>query len=250
MTDSQRPQFRLQDRIDELLDLWDEQIRLGKKPEPAELCRDCPEMLFPLTQAIQQLQQMDGLLEPAAVEETHAQSNLPQSIGDFEILGELGRGGMGVVYEAVQESLNRQVALKVCPMSSRLSSRNRERFRRESRAAAMLHHTNIFPVFAVGEDEGNLFYAMQYIRGATLEDVVAELRFIWQHSPTVDTNLSNVRVNRSASAEASEVAQSLAGIQEPVSGKALTVDAQQQMALKQPTPAGRVESCMQALPVA
>ncbi|MFK7822500.1 MAG: protein kinase, partial [Planctomycetaceae bacterium] len=158
---------------------------------------------------------------PVSESATEHELNLDQ-LGDFRIVREIGRGGMGVVYEAVQESLNRQVALKVCPMSSRLSSRNRERFRRESRAAALLHHTNIVPVFAVGEDEGNLFYAMQYIRGATLDDVIAELRLIWQHSPTVNTNLSNVRVRRSATGDphASEVAQSLAGVRD-VSGRAL-----------------------------
>ena len=204
----------------ELADEYLERCRTGKRPQLSEYTDKYPA----LTAEIREIFPMMLLMEdnaPVSESGTEHELNLEQ-LGDFRIIREIGRGGMGVVYEAVQESLNRQVALKVCPMSSRLSSRNRERFRRESRAAAMLHHTNIVPVFAVGEDEGNLFYAMQYIRGATLDDVITELRLIWQHSPTVNTNLSNVRLRRSATGDqqASEVAQSLAGFA-PVSGRAL-----------------------------
>jgi serine/threonine protein kinase len=79
---------------------------------------------------------------------------------------------MGVVYEAVQESLGRHVALKVLP-AGRLSGPNQlERFRREARAAARLHHTNIVPVFEIGEHEGVHFYAMQYIAGQGLDAVL------------------------------------------------------------------------------
>src|SRR5262245_4370720 len=92
----------------------------------------------------------------------------PRQLGDYRILREVGRGGMGVVYEAVQESLGRHVALKVLSSHALLSPTQRERFRRESRAAARLHHTNIVPVFGVGEQEGVHFYAMQFIHGQGL----------------------------------------------------------------------------------
>jgi hypothetical protein len=82
---------------------------------------------------------------------------------------------MGVVYEAVQGSLGRHVAVKVLTGNSLLNSTQLERFRREARAAARLHHTNIVPVFGVGEDAGTHYYAMQYIQGQGLDSVLREL---------------------------------------------------------------------------
>src|SRR6058998_2088863 len=86
-------------------------------------------------------------------------------LGDFEILREVGRGGMGVVYEARQVSLNRRVALKVLGSGLGLTPRAVQRFRREAEAAARLHHTNIVPVYATGEQDGIHFYAMELIEG-------------------------------------------------------------------------------------
>jgi serine/threonine protein kinase/lipopolysaccharide biosynthesis regulator YciM len=100
----------------------------------------------------------------------------PARLGEYRILREVGRGGMGVVYEAVQESLGRHVALKVLPPHALLSAEHRERFRREARAAALLHHSNIVPVFGTGEDRGVHFYAMQFIHGQGLDRVLRELR--------------------------------------------------------------------------
>ena len=97
-------------------------------------------------------------------------------IGDFQIVREIGRGGMGVVYEATQLSLDRQVALKVLPFASGLDEVRLQRFRNEANAAAALHHTNIVPVYAVGSDRGVHFYAMQLIDGITLSDWLTSLR--------------------------------------------------------------------------
>lgn len=96
-------------------------------------------------------------------------------IGDFQIVGEIGRGGMGVVYEAIQLSLNRRVALKVLPFASGLDEVRLQRFRNEAHAAAALHHTNIVPVYAVGSERGVHYYAMQMIQGSTLADVIADM---------------------------------------------------------------------------
>ena len=97
-------------------------------------------------------------------------------LGDFRITREIGRGGMGVVYEAEQMSLGRQVALKVLTPDRHALDNPRARFVREARAAAGLHHTNIVPVLEVGEHDGILYYAMQLIQGRPLDRVLADLR--------------------------------------------------------------------------
>ena len=93
-----------------------------------------------------------------------------QHLGDFRIIRELGRGGMGIVYLAEQESLRRLVALKVLNANIGESETQLQRFHREAKSAARLHHTNIVPVYGVGEVDGLHFIAMQYIDGVTLEN--------------------------------------------------------------------------------
>lgn len=90
-------------------------------------------------------------------------------LGDFLIQGEVGRGGMGVVFEALQESLGRKVALKVLPQAALLTDSQLARFRREAQTAAQLHHSNIVPVFGSGESDGYHWYAMQFIAGQSLD---------------------------------------------------------------------------------
>src|SRR5262245_34406428 len=97
-------------------------------------------------------------------------------LGDFRLLREVGRGGMGVVYEAEQLSLGRQVALKVLPFAAALDPRQLVRFRTEAQAAAQLHHEHIVPVYAVGCDRGVHYYAMQFIDGRSLAAALAQLR--------------------------------------------------------------------------
>ena len=97
-------------------------------------------------------------------------------LGDFEVVRELGRGGMRVVYAARQVSLNRQVALKVLSGGLGLTDKAVQRFRREAEAAARLHHTNIVPVYATGEQDGTHFYAMELIDGPSLDHVIKQMR--------------------------------------------------------------------------
>ena len=101
--------------------------------------------------------------------------NMPDHLGEYQLLREIGRGGMGVVYEALQETLGRRMAIKVLPEHLVANEKLRVRFRRESQAAARLHHTNIVPVFGVGEQGGLCFYVMQLISGKNIE-AVAENR--------------------------------------------------------------------------
>jgi len=97
-------------------------------------------------------------------------------LGDFRILREVGRGGMGIVYEAEQVSLRRRVALKVLPFAATMDPRQLQRFHNEARAAASLDHPHIVHVHAVGCERAVHFYAMQFIDGQTLAELIADLR--------------------------------------------------------------------------
>src|SRR5262245_21464926 len=101
-------------------------------------------------------------------DEAHTVPFHHKRLGDFELVREIGRGGMGVVYEAQQVSLRRKVALKVLPPGLGLTSQAISRFEREARAAAQPHHTNIVPVHAIGEASGCHFYAMDLVDGQPL----------------------------------------------------------------------------------
>lgn len=134
-----------------------------------------------------------------------------ERLGDYHLLREIGRGGMGVVYEAEQESLGRRVALKVLAPWSRPNASQVQRFHREARAAAQLHHTNIVPVFGVGESEGLHYYAMQYIQGLGLDAVIEEVRRL-QGQPPVDESIADDRAPATPGIKAisaTEVARSL-----------------------------------------
>ena len=120
------------------------------------------------------LQLHQAALDPA---DTTAEPDLPAApIGDYRLIREIGRGGMGIVYEAQQISLNRRVALKILPFASALDARQLQRFKTEANAAAQLHHDNIVPIFAIGCERGVHFYAMQLIEGQSVSAWIAELR--------------------------------------------------------------------------
>jgi serine/threonine protein kinase len=97
-------------------------------------------------------------------------------LGDFRLIREIGRGGMGLVYEAQQLSLRRQVALKVLPFAASVDPRRLQRFQNEAAAAAHLRHENIVPVYAVGCERGVHYYAMQFVEGQSLAALLSELR--------------------------------------------------------------------------
>ncbi len=143
-----------------------------------------------------------------------------EQLGDYRILREVGRGGMGVVYEAEQISLARHVALKILPQRALLDKKQRRRFEREAKAAGRLHHTNIVPVFGVGEHDGTPYYVMQFIHGRGLDAVLEELRrllgrpqigpardFAWE--PTKLQPQPDVASGEAREVTAAEVARSL-----------------------------------------
>jgi serine/threonine protein kinase/Tfp pilus assembly protein PilF len=103
-------------------------------------------------------------------------ANSNTTLGDFRLLRELGRGGMGVVYEAEQLSLGRHIALKVLPFAAMLDKQQLNRFKNEARAAATLDHPNIVAIYSVGAERGVHYYAMQLIEGRSLAEVIEQMR--------------------------------------------------------------------------
>jgi len=130
-----------------------------------------------------------------------------RQLGDFRMLRQVGKGGMGVVYEAEQVSLGRHVALKVLPKNMLLDVQAKRRFEREAKSAAKLHHTNIVPVFGVGEHDGLPYYVMQYIQGLGLDAVLDGLNHIKPGGSTART-AGEVRFSRCGTT-AAEMARSL-----------------------------------------
>jgi serine/threonine protein kinase/WD40 repeat protein len=169
------------DPLDKLAEEFMARCRRGERPAVSEYTDRHPEFaeqirdLFPALMVLEHLGSVGGeLTGPFATKA--ADGPVPRHLGEYRILRQVGHGGMGVVYEAVQESLGRHVALKVLPFHSALTGTHLERFRREARAVARLHHTNIVPVFGVGEDRGVHYYAMQFIQGQSLDVVLQELK--------------------------------------------------------------------------
>ncbi|GAB5406817.1 MAG: hypothetical protein Aurels2KO_50480 [Aureliella sp.] len=169
---------------DELLEAVASKIEAGETSSVDRLIEQNPShaervrKILPAMQAMFEL----GLESVAGKSESsaHSESGLAESIdgllGDFRIIREIGRGGMGIVYEAEQLSLNRRVALKVLPLASTLDEKQLLRFRNESYAAASLSHPNIVDAYAVGVERGVHYFAMKYIDGHDLAAVVKEVR--------------------------------------------------------------------------
>src|SRR6516165_1760669 len=167
-------------RFEELAEEFAARFRRGERPGVQEYIDRCPEWaeeireLFPALVEVERVKE-DRPARPGGAEMA-AGLPAPVQVGDYRVLREVGRGGMGVVYEAEQVSLGRRVALKVLPRDVAADRKTLERFRREARAAARLHHTNIVPVHEIGSDGDIRFYAMQFIHCQSLDAVISELR--------------------------------------------------------------------------
>ena len=169
----------------ELAEEFLERYRRGERPGLREYLDRHPELdgeireVFPAMAMMENIAIRDDPLEGERTDPhtpSRPDSRVPAQIGDFRIIREIGHGGMGAVYEAEQVSLGRHVALKLLLPQVVRDARQRRRFEREARAAARLHHTNIVPVFGVGQHDGSAFYVMQYIPGLGLDAVIDELR--------------------------------------------------------------------------
>ena len=167
---------RSDSRVTTALERYLAEVEAGRKPDRAAFLALHPEIAEELGDCLDGLDLVrsaaDDLADTGRYEPPFPSATV---LGDFRILREVGRGGMGVVYEAEQRSLGRRVALKVLPFAASLDPRHRQRFQVEAQAAALLHHAHIVPVYGVGTDRGVPFYAMQFIEGRSLAAIIDEL---------------------------------------------------------------------------
>jgi len=156
------------ERVESILAEWQEQRAHGETTPPEQVIashEDCAEELRLRFQALRLLDLALSL--PAGV---------PRQIGDFRLVREIGRGGMGVIYEAEQVSMRRRVALKLVLPAVAGSTQAIRRFKREARAAGRLHHTNVVPIYAMGQHDGHVYYAMELVEGLPLNALVDRWR--------------------------------------------------------------------------
>lgn len=157
------------------------EVEAGQRPDRRAFASRYPDLstlMIPYLEALDAVQAATPLLQQQSAGRPPVtnDADVAEPLGDFRIVREIGRGGMGVVYEAIQLSLGRKVALKVLPFAAALDTRQLQRFKNEAQAAAHLHHTNIVPVYAVGTERGVHYYAMQLIEGDNLATVIEVLR--------------------------------------------------------------------------
>jgi hypothetical protein len=167
------------DRLTDILDRYLSALESGVPLPREELLAAHPDLAGTLQTYLASLDELHevaaGFGDSCPPEAAIAAQDDEKRLGDFRLLREIGRGGMGVVYEAQQISLNRRVALKVLPFAAVLDSRQIARFQHEAQAAAQLDHPHIVPVFAVGVERGVHYYAMQYIDGQPLDRALADV---------------------------------------------------------------------------
>jgi eukaryotic-like serine/threonine-protein kinase len=170
-------------RVIEALDEYVGALEGGQRPNRQAFLARHPDIAEALAGCLEGIEALHEASSPS-----HPAADLPASaaasgdwqpgvaLGDFRIVREVGRGGMGIVYEAEQLSLGRRIALKMLPFALTLDPRQLQRFKNEARAAAQLHHQHIVPVYSVGVERGVHFYAMQYVEGQSLAEVIQGLR--------------------------------------------------------------------------
>lgn len=158
---SESQQIRLTHVLDEYL----QSLEQGVPFDAEAACRNEPVLLRAVEIYLEKLKSLYGLSRG----DSGVSTEVPQTLGEFTLVREIGRGGMGIVYEARQAGMERRVALKLLPLAATLDSRQITRFQNESRAAGGLFHANIVPVYSVGEAGGVHFYAMQFIDGASMD---------------------------------------------------------------------------------
>ncbi len=169
-----------QELLDNVVEEFTLRLRQGSRPSIAEFIERYPslsseiEELLTSVAMIEELKTQSNTITDSLKREMKQITRLEQ-IGDYRIVRELGRGGMGVVFEATHESLGRRVAIKVMPNRKFDDQKYLERFRREAQAAANLHHTNIVSVFGLGQTGDHHYYVMEFVDGESLSDILRHL---------------------------------------------------------------------------
>ena len=178
-----RSQYSTQDRLAQAVDEFYADIDAGKEPDRDRLLKKYSDVADELSDCLQNLDfitnvapQLAEHRDAGSESDASTRSSSPVSLGDFRIIREIGRGGMGVVYEAEQQLLGRRVAIKVLPFAAMLDEQQRARFQIEARAAATLDHPNVVHVHSVGVERGIYYYAMQYVEGHSLAEFLKAQR--------------------------------------------------------------------------
>ena len=162
--------------IDEIVDSFSARLENGEHPSIEEYKQKYPHLAQRIDGVLPALVLLENVDSDPNERKLAVDDSIPETLGDYRIIQEIGRGGMGIVFEAQHTTMRRRVALKVLPKSSAEKPNYLKRFLTEARSAGQLHHTNIVPVFEVGESEGLHFYSMQYIHGDSLDRVIEEVR--------------------------------------------------------------------------
>jgi eukaryotic-like serine/threonine-protein kinase len=172
--------------LGQLAEDFTQRVREGKLPDIEEYANLYPELagrireLFP---TLMLLEGMAGNSNPSVAETTPSPLSPGSIFGSYRVEREIGRGGMGIVYDAIHVLLEKRVALKVLPVQTVADAGQLERFFREAKIAAGLHHTNIVPVFDVGQFAGTPYFAMQYIEGSGLDQILRIMQSTAERSP-------------------------------------------------------------------
>ncbi len=154
-------------RLEELLAEYIDRLNEGERLDPEQICAEQPDLGEALIEHLEAFAQMTtGRDEEGA----------PRTLGDYVLHRQIGRGGMGVVYDAWQNSMDRRVALKVLPAGIAADTRACARFMREAQAAGKLSHQNVVAVHSTGVEEGTPWYSMEFVEGETLAQILARLR--------------------------------------------------------------------------
>jgi tetratricopeptide (TPR) repeat protein len=181
-------------RVVAILGAWRRRRDEGETIDPEEVVRAHPDLAAELRERFAVMHAVDQAFEAATPE------GMPARIGEYRILREIGRGGMGVVYEAEQSRMRRKVALKVLSLAITGTPQAVKRFQREAQAAGRLHHTNIVPVHDLDQHAGYWYYAMELVEGRPLSEVVAAIRGTGR--PPTEESFARAAVSRTPGAPA------------------------------------------------